>query len=144
MSRFPSATHLRIRRGRPWLHAALVEAAHAAVRTKDTYLSAQFRRPAARRGAEKAGVAVAHTTLVIIYHALQHERAYADLGGNYFDERFAGHGPRAGLATSSAAGGVSERAIMNQTGHRSLALVRRYICDGELFGDDNAARGAGL
>jgi integrase len=59
-------------------------------------------------------------------------------------ERFAGHSLRAGLATSAAAGGVSERAIMNQTGHRSLAMVRRYIRDGELFGDDNAARGAGL
>jgi len=58
--------------------------------------------------------------------------------------RFAGHSLRAGLATSAAAGGVSERAIMNQTGHRSLAMVRRYIRDGELFRDDNAARGAGL
>jgi integrase len=58
--------------------------------------------------------------------------------------RFAGHSLRSGLATSAAAGGVSERAIMNQTGHRSLAMVRRYIRDGELFRDDNAARGAGL
>jgi integrase len=57
---------------------------------------------------------------------------------------FAGHSLRAGLATSAAAGGVSERAIMNQTGHRSLTMVRRYIRDGELFRDDNAARGAGL
>jgi integrase len=58
--------------------------------------------------------------------------------------RFAGHSLRAGLATSAAAGGVSERAIMNQTGHRSLTMVRRYIRDGELFRDDNAAKGAGL
>ena len=48
------------------------------------------------------------------------------------------------VGTSAAAGGVSEWAIMNQTGHRSLAMVRRYIRDGELFGDDNAAGGAGL
>ena len=33
--------------------------------------------------------------------------------------RYAGHSLRAGLATSAAAGGASERAIMNQTGHRS-------------------------
>jgi hypothetical protein len=33
---------------------------------------------------------------------------------------------------------------MNQTGHRSLAMVRRDIPNGELFRDDNAARGAGL
>jgi len=58
--------------------------------------------------------------------------------------RFAGHSLRAGLATSAAARGVSERSIMNQTGHRSLTMVRRYIRDGELFRDDNAARGAGL
>jgi hypothetical protein len=33
---------------------------------------------------------------------------------------------------------------MNQTGHRSLSMVRRYILDGELFRDDNAVRGTGL
>src|SRR5215467_3450815 len=32
----------------------------------------------------------------------------------------AGHSLRAGLATSAAAAGVSERAIMAQTGHRSV------------------------
>jgi integrase len=37
---------------------------------------------------------------------------------------FAGHSLRAGLATSAAAG-KSERAIMNQTGHRGLTTVRR-------------------
>jgi integrase len=42
-------------------------------------------------------------------------------------EDFAGHSLRAGLATSAAAAGKSERAIMNQTGHRSLKTVRRYI-----------------
>lgn len=29
--------------------------------------------------------------------------------------------------------GKSERAIMNQTGHRSVTMVRRYIRDGSLF-----------
>ena len=76
----------RIRRGSPWLRTALVEAAHAAVRTKDTYLGAQFRRLAARRGAKKASVAVAHSILVIVWHLLQHDCQYVDLGGNYFDE----------------------------------------------------------
>ena len=60
------------------------------------------------------------------------------------DEReFGGHSLRAGLATSAAAAGKSERAIMNQTGHRSVATVRRYIRDGSLF-LDNAAQGIGL
>jgi integrase len=57
--------------------------------------------------------------------------------------RFAGHSLRAGLATSAAAAGKSERAIMNQTGHRSVSTVRRYICDGNLF-RENAASGLGL
>jgi integrase len=56
---------------------------------------------------------------------------------------FAGHSLRAGLATSAAAAGVSERAIMAQTGHKSLPMVRRYIRDGSLF-NENAAAGVGL
>ncbi len=56
---------------------------------------------------------------------------------------FAGHSLRAGLATTAAKAGKagkSERAIMRQTGHRSVAMVRRYIRDAELF-QDNAAAG---
>jgi site-specific recombinase XerD len=61
----------------------------------------------------------------------------------YDSARFAGHSLRAGLATSAAAAGKSERVIMNQTGHRSIATVRRYIRDGSLF-RDNAAAGIGI
>ena len=61
----------------------------------------------------------------------------------YDPARFAGHSLRAGLATSAAAAGKSERAIMNQTGHRSLTTLRRYIRDGNLF-RENAAEGLGL
>lgn len=57
--------------------------------------------------------------------------------------RYSGHSLRAGLATSAAAAGISERAIMNQTGHRSAAIVRRYIREGSLFWE-NAAAGVGL
>jgi len=56
---------------------------------------------------------------------------------------FAGHSLRSGLATSAAAVGVSERAIMQQTGHKSKRMVRRYIRDGSLF-RDNAAGKVGL
>ena len=56
---------------------------------------------------------------------------------------FSGHSLRAGLATSAAAAGKGERAIMNQTGHRSVTTVRRYIRDGNLF-RENAAEGLGL
>jgi integrase len=66
------------------------------------------------------------------------------VGGLGFDvEDFAGHSLRAGLATSAAAAGKSERAIMNQTGHRSVGTVRRYIREGGVF-RDNAAAGLGL
>jgi Mu transposase, C-terminal/Phage integrase family len=48
-------------------------------------------------------------------------------------KRYAGHSLRAGLATSAAAAGASERVIMSQTGHRSADIVRKYIRDGSLF-----------
>lgn len=57
--------------------------------------------------------------------------------------KYSGHSLRAGLATSAAAAGVSERAIMSQTGHRSVNMVRRYIREGNLF-NDNAAASIGL
>ncbi len=55
----------------------------------------------------------------------------------------AGHSLRAGFATSAAAAGKSERAIMKQTGHKSLPMVRRYIREGSLF-RDNATDGLTL
>lgn len=108
MSRFPSAGHLaswvglcpgnqesagkrlsgRTRKGSPWLRAALVEAAQAAAHMKQpTSLAAQYRRVAARRGAKRAAVAVAHSLLVMIYHMLSRHEPYHDLGGDYFEER---------------------------------------------------------
>jgi site-specific recombinase XerD len=56
---------------------------------------------------------------------------------------YAGHSLRAGLATSAAAAGASERAIMAQTGHKSVMMARRYIRNGSLF-RDNAAATVGL
>ena len=53
---------------------------------------------------------------------------------------FSGHSLRSGLATSAAEGGASERAIMEQTRHRSLKQVRKYIRRGSLFKDNAAAR----
>jgi transposase len=107
MTRFPSAQHLaswagmcpgnkesagkrlsgKTRKGSPWLRTALVEAAQAASRCKDCYLSAQFHRLTLRRGGKKAIIAVGHTMLVIVYHVLKEDKDYQELGGNYFDER---------------------------------------------------------
>ena len=52
---------------------------------------------------------------------------------------FAGHSLRAGHATAAALAGVEERDIMRQTGHRSTAMLRRYIRDGSLFRSNSAA-----
>jgi integrase len=54
--------------------------------------------------------------------------------------RFAGHSIRAGLITQAALAGLSERAIQDQSGHKSLAVMRRYIRDGSLFRENAAAK----
>jgi integrase len=54
--------------------------------------------------------------------------------------KYAGHSLRAGHATTAAIGGASERSIMNQTGHRSVQMVRRYIRDGSLFRENSAGK----
>jgi site-specific recombinase XerD len=54
--------------------------------------------------------------------------------------KYAGHSLRAGHATSAAMAGASERSIMNQTGHRSVQMVRRYIRDGSLFRENSAGK----
>lgn len=54
--------------------------------------------------------------------------------------KYAGHSLRAGHATSAAACGASERSIMNQTGHRSVQMVRRYIREASLFRENSAGR----
>ncbi len=54
--------------------------------------------------------------------------------------KYAGHSLRAGHATTAAIGGASERSIMNQTGHRSVQMVRRYIRDGNLFRENSAGK----
>lgn len=57
--------------------------------------------------------------------------------------KFAAHSLRSGLVTSADMGGASEKSIMNQTGHRSTVMVRKYIRDGSLF-RSNAAAVVGL
>jgi integrase len=54
--------------------------------------------------------------------------------------KYAGHSLRAGHATSAAIAGASERSIMNQTGHRSVQMVRRYIRDGNLWRENSAGK----
>ena len=77
----------KTRKGNPNLRTALVEAAQAAARKRDSYLSAQYRRLAARRGKKKAIIALGHTLLITAYHVLKRRVEFQDLGPTYFDDR---------------------------------------------------------
>jgi integrase len=63
---------------------------------------------------------------------VKHCASAAGLDGS----KYSGHSLRAGLATSAAAAGVSGWKIKAQTGHKSDAMVGRYIRDGQLFKDN--------
>lgn len=75
----------RTRDGNKRLRRSLCQAAWAVTRKKDCYLSAQFKRLAARRGVKRAVMAVAHTMLIIGDHMLKTGRGYYELGGNYLE-----------------------------------------------------------
>jgi transposase len=105
MSQFPDAQHLaswaglcpgahesagkrksgKIRKGSLWLRRCLCQGAWAVSTKKGNYLSALFRRLAARRGKKRATIAVAHNLLVIAYYILRDQVCYRDLGPDYFD-----------------------------------------------------------
>jgi len=105
MKQFPDAQHLaswaglcpgshesagkrksgKIRKGSLWLRRCLCQAAWAVSTKKNNYLSALFRRLAARRGVKRATIAVAHNLLVIAYYILRDGTCYQDLGPDYFD-----------------------------------------------------------
>ena len=107
MSVFPTAGHLvswaglcpghdesagkrrsgRTRKGSKWLRTGLLESALAAVRTKDSYLTAQYLRLKARRGHGRAAIAVCHSILAACWHMLQTGETYNDAGGDYFTRR---------------------------------------------------------
>lgn len=77
-------------KGNSPLRTALVEAAWAAARTRNTYLAAQhsrFRRRFGKKGEAKATFALAHTILVVIWHMLDRGTDYEELGGDYFERR---------------------------------------------------------
>jgi transposase len=76
----------KTREGNKWLRRSLCQAAWAVTRKKNCYLSAQFKRLAARRGVKRAVMAVAHTMLIIGYHMLKTGQGYYELGGNYLEQ----------------------------------------------------------
>ena len=76
----------RVRQGNQSLRRGLVQAAHAAARTRGTYLSSLFHRLAGRRGKKRAILAVAHSMLVSAYHMLVRKESYNELGHDYLDQ----------------------------------------------------------
>jgi transposase len=78
--------HAGIGPGHKLLRCALTEAAQASTRST-SYLAAQYKRIAAKRGAQKAIIAVAHSILVIAYYIIRDKTTYMDLGYTYFEDR---------------------------------------------------------
>ena len=73
----------RLRHGAPWLKTVLVQCGWAATRNKNNYLYAQFIRLRARRGPQKAIIAVAASILTAVYY-LRNQVVYRDLGALHF------------------------------------------------------------
>lgn len=81
----------RIRKGAKWLKTSLVTAAWAAIKTKGSYLKAQFQRLRARRGNKKAIIAVAASMLTAVFHIIKDRVVYQDLGAEHFNKRNKAH-----------------------------------------------------
>jgi transposase len=75
----------KTRQGNRFWRTPLVPAAHAAARTKHTYVSAPSRRLASRRGKKRAMLAVAHSILVMASDRLHRQEPYREAGGDLFD-----------------------------------------------------------
>ena len=96
MARFPTPGHLaswagmcpghdesagkrrsgKTRKGSPWLRVTLTEAAYAAGRSKDPYLSGRYHRIIARRGKKKAAIAVGRSILELCHQLLSSGQVY--------------------------------------------------------------------
>src|SRR5205823_1892326 len=72
----------KMRKGNVSLRRCLSKAAWAISMTKNNYLVALYRRVAARRGAKRAFMAVAHSLLVIAYHLLKRKEDCRELGAD--------------------------------------------------------------
>ena len=105
MGRFPSAAHLcswagvcpgnyqsagrrkhgKTTKGNKALKTILTQCAKSAKTVKSSYFFAQYQRISARRGKNRATLAVAHSMLIAIYHILENKTAFHDLGSDYYD-----------------------------------------------------------
>lgn len=128
MSRFPTDAHLcswagicpgnrqsagkqksgRITKGNKALKTTLIQCAKAAKNVKASFFSAQYQRIAARRGKNRATVAVAHSMLISIYHMLKDNVPFRDLGADYYNHFNREHKINACLKRLSSLGWTPE------------------------------------
>jgi transposase len=77
----------RVRKANRYLKRAMCQAAWAAAHTKNTFLSAFYRRMAIRKGAPKAVIALAHHMIVVVHQLLSRSEEYVEFGSDYYDQR---------------------------------------------------------
>ena len=77
----------RTRKGNAYLRRILCQAAGDATRKKGSYLGAFYRRIRARRGHQKAIMALAHHMLTVIYHMLRDNQPYREPGASFYEDK---------------------------------------------------------
>lgn len=87
--------------------------------------------PSIKKGGKLSGVALSGHAVA---HIIQNRAASAGV-----ELELSGHSLRRGFVTSAVEKDASERSIMNQTGHKSAATLRRYIERHDAISDNAAA-----
>jgi hypothetical protein len=104
-----------------------------AARTKNTYLRERYYRLAARRGKQRAVVAIEHSLLTAIWHMLVNNLDYHELGPDHFTRREPAHVMRASpnKPTHSASQSASTPSIRPQRPPEPLTVHFRVSQRGE-------------
>ena len=63
-----------------------MECARAAIRNKNSFLYAKYKKISARRGGKRAIIAVARCMMIAIYSMLKKKEPFRDLSSNYCNE----------------------------------------------------------
>lgn len=77
----------KTRKGNVYLRRVLCQCAWAAAHTKGSFLGLFYRRIRGRKGHQKAIMAVAHRILVIVFHLLEGNEVYRELGEDFHTQR---------------------------------------------------------
>ncbi len=77
----------RTRKANRYVKRAMCQAAWAASHTKDTYLSAFYRRMSIRKGSPKAVMALAHHMMLVVHQVLSRKENYVEFGGDLYDQK---------------------------------------------------------